>query len=45
VPDDVKPLFHVYVEAQVEERAREILDRYREMVEGWKKEVRSGSGD
>ncbi len=45
IPDQVKPLFHVYVEAQVEGRAREILEHYRKVVEGWREEARGGLRD
>ena len=45
VPDQVHPLFHIYVEAQVEERAREILEHYKEMVEAWREEAKGGLRD
>ena len=45
LPDQVKPLFHLYAEAQVEERAREVLDYYERLVEGWKEEAKSGPRD
>jgi mannose-1-phosphate guanylyltransferase/phosphomannomutase len=41
LPDQVRPLFHLYAEAQVEKEASALLDEYQSLLEEWK---RGGQG-
>ncbi len=45
LPDQVNPVFHIYAEAQTQERATEVLERYLGLVEDWKGEAKGGFRD
>ena len=45
IPDQVRPIFHLYAEAQVETEALELLDRYQSLLEEWKKGGQGAKGD
>ncbi len=44
LPDQVKPVFHLFAEAKEEGEALELLGRYQSLVEEWKEEAKSGRG-